>query len=58
MSLHQRFSLMFYFEIFITEKMASQLDDMNTGKSVWAKWKWGAGEEKNIERYYRDKIYL
>ena len=40
--------------------MASQLDDMNTGKSVWAKWKWGAGEEKNIniERYYRDKIYL
>ena len=34
---------MFHFEIFITEKMAPQLDNMNTGKSVWTKWKWGAG---------------
>ena len=46
MSVHQRFSLMYYIEIFITGKVSSQLDKMNRGKSVWAKWKWGACVQK------------
>ena len=46
MSVHQRFSLMYYIEIFINGKVSSQLDKMNRGKSVWAKWKSGACVQK------------